>query len=91
VRMALGASPSQILSMLVGYAARLGAAGVVLGLSAGLVVARVARSLLFGIQPADPLTFIAVPAILLTVAIAAALIPAQRASKISPTQAMRSN
>ena len=55
-----------------------------------MVLAKVARSLLFGVQPTDPLTFMAVPAVLLTVALAAAFIPAQRATKISPTQAMRS-
>jgi ABC-type antimicrobial peptide transport system permease subunit len=75
----------------VGYAGRLGAIGAAIGVAASLALAQVARSLLFGVQPTDLLTFMAVPAILLTVALAAALIPAQRATRISPTQAMRSN
>lgn len=91
VRIALGATSSAILSMLVGQAGRLGALGAAIGVATSLVLGQVARSLLFGVQPTDPLTFVAVPLILLTVALAAAFIPAKRATKISPTQAMRSN
>jgi len=76
--------------MMVGYAGRLGAAGVVIGLGAGLLAARLARSLLFGIQPTDVVTFVAVPVLLFAVALAAAAIPARRAARISPTEAMRS-
>jgi putative ABC transport system permease protein len=89
VRMALGAAPWQILSMLVGYAGRLGAIGVAIGLLGGLALAQIARTLLFGVPPTDIITFVAVPLLLLAVAIAAALIPATRATKISPASAMR--
>jgi predicted permease len=90
VRVALGATPSRILSMILGQAARLGALGIAIGLGVGLVLAQVARSLLFGIGPADPMTFVVVPLALLAVAIVAALIPARRATKISPIEALRS-
>jgi len=90
VRMALGATPSRILSMLVGQAGRLGILGVGIGLAGGLAVAQISRRLLFGIEPTDVVTFVAVPALLLAVALLAAFIPARRATKISPVEAMRS-
>ena len=91
VRMALGAMPSQILTMIVGQAGRLGAIGVAIGLAGGLALAQLARTLLFGVAPTDIVTFIAVPVLLLAVELAAALVPARRATKISPSQAMRTN
>jgi predicted permease len=89
VRVALGATPSQIVWMIVGQAARLGLAGIAMGLAAGAVMAQVARSLLFGIGPSDAVTFIGVPVALFLVAIVAALVPALRATKISPVEAIR--
>jgi predicted permease len=89
VRIALGATPGRILSMIVGHAVRLGLIGLAIGATASLVLAQAARNLLFGIGPADPLTFVGVPATLMAVALIAALVPALRATKISPVQAIR--
>ena len=61
IRMALGATPSAVLSMLVGQAGRLGAIGAAIGVAASLVLAQVARSLLFGVRPTDAVTFAVVP------------------------------
>jgi len=89
VRIALGATPGRILSMIVGHAVRLGLLGLAIGASASLVLAQISRKLLYGIGPMDPVTFIGVPAALMIVALIAALVPALRATKISPVQAIR--
>jgi putative ABC transport system permease protein len=89
VRIALGATPGRILSMMVGHAVRLGLVGLAIGASASFVLAQAARNLLFGIGPTDPMTFIGVPAALMVVALVAALVPALRATRISPVQAIR--
>jgi len=89
VRFALGATPADVLRMLLSQAIRLGATGIAIGAAAGFALARVAASLLFGIGPLDPVTFIGVPLLLLGVALIAALVPARRAMSISPTAALR--
>jgi len=89
VRVALGATPSRILTMMVGHAARLGVTGLAIGTTISLLLAQTAKSLLFGIQPTDAVTFVGVPIGLLVVAIGAALVPAWRATRISPMQAIR--
>ena len=89
VRMALGATPSRILAMIVSQAARLGVLGLALGLGAGAVLAQVARGMLYGVGPLDVVTFVAVPILLLAVALVAAVIPGRRATRISPAGAMR--
>jgi putative ABC transport system permease protein len=65
------------------------AAGSVIGLGLALALSRTAASLLYGISPRDTLTFLAVPAILLLVALAACLIPARRAASLDPIRALR--
>ena len=89
VRMALGARPRDILRLVVGHGLLLVGAGIVIGLVAALGVSRLLNSLLFGISAADPLTFIAVPAILGSMAVLASYIPAFRATKIDPMRALR--
>ncbi len=89
VRLALGATPAQVLGMLVGQAVRLGATGVAIGTALGLVLAQVAATMLFGVGPADPVTFVLVPLLLLVVAAIAALLPARRAMRIDPSTALR--
>jgi predicted permease len=92
IRLALGASPGSLLTMVVGQGMRLTA----IGLGIGLVVALGAfgsigavRSLLPGISPLDPLTFVAVPIALGLVALAAAWLPARRAGRVDPLVALR--
>ena len=89
VRLALGASPSALQRMVIGHGVRLTIVGVVIGLAAAFGVARVLASLLPGITATDPLTFVSVPALLLGIAVAAAWLPARRASMVDPIVALR--
>jgi predicted permease len=89
IRLALGASPAQVWSMLISHAAVLGAMGVALGLGAAALLAPLATSLLFGISPTDPLTFAGVGLLLLVMAVVAAAIPARRAMAVDPADALR--
>jgi ABC-type antimicrobial peptide transport system permease subunit len=89
VRLALGAHPGGVLTMLVGQAMRLTLTGVAIGIGLSIVLMPLLRSQLYAIAPRDPLTLAAVPAILTLVAIAAAIIPARRAMKVNPVEALR--
>ena len=89
VRTALGAQRSDILMMVLGQGLRLTALGMVLGVVAAFCSTRWLSSLLFEITPADPATFSAVSALLLSVAFIACWIPAHRASRIDPLRALR--
>jgi predicted lysophospholipase L1 biosynthesis ABC-type transport system permease subunit len=89
VRMALGAAPRDIFSMIVGRAARVSVAGVIVGFAASLGLMRVLGSLLFEIDPHDPATFWLVAAIVLTVALVASYLPARRAARVDPLTTMR--
>ena len=89
IRMALGAEKSEILKMVVGQGLRLVLIGVAIGIAGALALTRFLTSLLYGVKPTDPLTFIAVSLILIAVALAACYIPARRASKVDPMVALR--
>ncbi len=89
IRMALGAEKRDILKMLVGQGFRLSLVGVIIGIAGALGLTRFLSSLLFGITPTDPATFIAVSLILITVALLACYIPARRAAKVDPMVALR--
>jgi putative ABC transport system permease protein len=89
IRMALGAGRRQTLAMVVGQAMRMVAAGIVLGLGAAFGLTRLMSTLLFGVKPTDPLTFVVVPLFLALVALAATWIPARRATKVDPVVALR--
>jgi predicted permease len=89
IRMALGALPSDVLRQVLAEGGRLAAAGVALGLIAALALTRLMASLLFGVKPTDPVTFIAVAAMLVCVALAACYIPARRATHVDPIIALR--
>jgi len=91
VRMALGASPSNVQLMVIRSTLRLALAGICLGVLASLALTRLIGSLLFGITPADPMTFAATLIILSSVALAAGYLPARRAAKVNPMTALRAN
>lgn len=89
VRMALGASRLNILQLILREGLRLVALGGCIGLISALLLSRVLKSLLFGIGPHDPASFIAVTVLLALVALAATLIPARSAMKTDPMAALR--
>ncbi|HET9178056.1 MAG TPA: ABC transporter permease [Terriglobia bacterium] len=89
IRMALGAQKSDVLTMVVGQGLRLALIGVAIGIAAALAVTRFLSSMLYGVKPTDPLTFVAVSLILIAVALVACYIPARRATKVEPMVALR--
>ncbi len=89
VRMALGASKGQVLLLVVGQGLRLASLGTVLGLAISVGLAKVVRSLLFEVNPVDPLTFATMAAVLIGAAVLASGIPAARATRIDPVRALR--
>jgi putative ABC transport system permease protein len=89
IRMALGANPVDILRLVLDGAGRLAGIGVAVGLVAALGLTRLMADLLYGVTPNDPLTFAAVPAILIAVALLASYLPARRATKVDPVVALR--
>jgi len=89
IRIALGASRRTIVSMILHEAGMLLAAGLGMGTFLALITARAARTMLFGMEPSDPLTLLLAIASLAAVAIAAGFIPAHRAATLNPTQALR--
>jgi ABC-type antimicrobial peptide transport system permease subunit len=89
LRMALGAGQGSILRLIVGEALMVTAVGAVVGLTASLSSTGVLQTMLFNLSPRDPLTFVVGPAILVGVAIAAAALPAWRASRTDPLVALR--
>jgi putative ABC transport system permease protein len=89
IRMALGAEKNDVLRMVIGQGLKLALIGAAIGILGALVLTRFLSSLLYGVKPTDPLTFVAVSLILLAVALAACYIPARRASKVDPMVALR--
>jgi ABC-type antimicrobial peptide transport system permease subunit len=89
VRIALGAQTSQVTGMVVGSALRLVAIGLGLGVVGALAAGRLLRTQLFGVTPSDPLTIVAVSAVLAGTAIAASYLPARRAASVDPGTVLR--
>jgi putative ABC transport system permease protein len=89
IRMALGARPADVLTLVVKNAMLLTGSGVVLGLIAAAGATRLMSSLLFGVQARDPMVFAVAPAVLLAVAAIASYLPARRASRVDPLVALR--
>jgi predicted permease len=89
VRMALGASRTQVLTMVLGDGMKLVIVGLIFGLIGAFALTRILASFLYNVRPIDPLTFIAVPALLLLATIAACSIPGWRAAEVDPIQALR--
>jgi putative ABC transport system permease protein len=91
IRIALGAQPSKILSMILGQGLLLAALGVGIGLVGALAVTRLVKSLLFEVTPTDPVTFLGVGLVLVGAATMASYLPARRAAGIDPIEALRTD
>jgi ABC-type antimicrobial peptide transport system permease subunit len=89
IRLALGADAQGVRRMVVGQGLRLAVIGVVVGLACAFGLTRFIASMLYGVRAWDPIVFIGVPIVLTAVAFLAAWIPARRASRVDPIQALR--
>ena len=89
VRMALGAQPSAVGSLVLRHATALIAIGVTIGIAAALAVTRAMQALLFGVTPNDPVTLIVVAGLLAFVGVIATLVPVVRATRVDPLEALR--
>jgi ABC-type antimicrobial peptide transport system permease subunit len=89
IRMALGAARGDILGLVLRQCMFLCALGIVAGLIAATALARTLRSMLFGVSPGDPASFLITVALLAAVALAAGYIPARRATRVDPLEALR--
>jgi ABC-type antimicrobial peptide transport system permease subunit len=89
IRVALGASSSGIVRLVLRQGLGLTVGGIVLGVLGALALARVTRSLLFGVSPTDPMTYLLVAGVILAIALVACLVPAQRAMRVDPLVAIR--
>jgi predicted permease len=90
IRVALGAASRDVLGLMLRQAARLLVAGLGVGTAAALAASRAARTLLFGLEPNDPATFVGAAVLLTAVALLAAYLPAAKASRVSPIIGLRS-
>lgn len=89
IRLALGAQPAQVLQMVLREAMWISFAGVVVGLVAATMLAQAVKSMLYGLRPADPVSLVSGAIILIAVGLAASWIPARRAARIQPVEALR--
>lgn len=89
IRMALGASQTGILRLILGQGARVALAGIALGMAGALALSRLLQSMVFGIHAADPATFTVIPVLLGGLAVLASIAPALRASRIDPAISLR--
>jgi predicted permease len=91
LRLALGAPPREVLRMVLAQAAKLAMVGAGLGLVVALMLARVLRSLIYNVSPADPITFISVVSMVIAIALLACYLPARRAARANPMIALRAD
>jgi ABC-type antimicrobial peptide transport system permease subunit len=89
IRLALGAQQGQVQGMILRESAWLAVAGIVAGVGAALLLTRLVKSMLYGIQPYDPATMTGGILVLMAVALAASWIPARRAASVQPMDALR--
>jgi ABC-type antimicrobial peptide transport system permease subunit len=90
VRVAFGATKSSIFGLVIGDGMKLSVIGLVIGLVAAFALTRVMSTMLIGVRPTDPLTYVAIVGLFLVIALVACWIPAQRAASLDPTTALRS-
>jgi putative ABC transport system permease protein len=90
IRISIGARQGDVLKLILGQAAMLAAIGVTGGVTGALAVTRFAANLLYGVSPADPVTFTLIAILLFLVALVAGYFPARRATRIDPMTALRS-
>lgn len=89
MRMALGAGRSDVMRLIVGHGLKLAGIGVVLGIGGAIGAAMQIRSVLFNVQPTDPVSLVGVSAFLTLTAMAASYVPARRAMAVDPLVALR--
>ena len=89
IRMALGAGRGQVVRLVLGQGLTMAVLGIVVGVVGALALSRLMTSLLYGVSPADPLTFGAVAAVIAAVALAACVVPTRRATRVDPLTAIR--
>jgi predicted permease len=89
IRLAIGAQRKDVLTLVVGQGFKFALIGLGIGLAGALALTRYLSSQLYGVKPNDPLTFVVVSLLLLAVALLAAYIPARRATKVAPMEALR--
>jgi ABC-type antimicrobial peptide transport system permease subunit len=85
----LGAQQGELRQMFLRYGLTLAGIGVVIGLGAAMGLMRLMKSLLFGISPFDPITYLAVPVILVMAAVLASYLPARRAATVDPMETLK--
>ena len=89
IRMALGAERLAVMRLIVGQGARLAVVGIAAGLAGAFALSRVMAGLLYGVSATDPLTYVALAAVLAAVAVGACAVPARRAVRVDPAVALR--
>ena len=89
IRMALGARRAELLKLVVGQGLRMALTGIALGIAGAFALTRLMANLLFRVRSSDPVTFVAVPSVLLLVSLLASYIPARRAAQVDPGQVLR--
>jgi putative ABC transport system permease protein len=89
IRMAIGAQPRDVFRMILGQGMTLALIGVVLGLVGAFALTRLMTTMLFGVEPTDPVTFVSIAALLTTVALLACYLPGRRATKVNPVVSLR--
>jgi predicted permease len=89
IRLALGAQPRQVLGMVLREATWISLAGIAVGLGAALLLARLIKSMLYGLEPSDPMSLVSGALLLIAVGLAASWLPARRAASIQPVEALR--
>ena len=89
VRIALGASRGNIVRLVIAQAMLNAGIGTLLGLTGAWALTGLLRGLLFGVSPTDPVTFVLIPGLLAVVALIACYLPARRATKVDPMEALR--